>query len=352
MASAISRHRRQRAEQHEAADDFVEQPLHHHVPIGDRPVGDVEHRHLADVGIGARAELQLVGMGRQPDVDRQHPQFLQHLQDAALRRNRQREDHQIDARAPSEFHQVIDRAELALAGAFHAGAIVAAVIEQPDDLDAAVLLPPQLLDHMRAGFAAADDHRAAGEAAFLRPFAHGQETPCRREIISAASPTDVEGAEPYAREHFAGLGEERRADDDEEHQRPGRGEPHVLLLVAAEGLHLIDVGGLEGEHRQHRDAQGREQIAPDEAVELFEVGRIDQKADHDDERELAHAHETCEHDRRDRSGLRLGGDCERFRRQRMRLAGALARQRACAFNHRGGVRFGDARARFRCHSCT
>ena len=64
---------------------------------------------------------------------------------------------------------------------------------------------------------------------------------------------DVEGAEPDAREHVAGLGEERRADDDQKHDRPRRGEPHVLLLVAAERLHLIDVGGLEGEHRQHGD---------------------------------------------------------------------------------------------------
>ena len=109
-----------------------------------------------------------------------------------------------------------------------------------------------------AGLAAADDHRAAGEAAFARPFAHQQEQQLARgdQRDQAA---DIEAAEPDAREHLAGFGEERRADDDQEHHRPGRGEPHVLLLVAAEGLHLVDVGGLEGEHRQQRDGEDRDE---------------------------------------------------------------------------------------------
>ena len=125
--------------------------------------------------------MQLVGVGGEADVERQHPQFLQHLQDAVLRRDRQREDHQIDARAAAELDQVVDAAELGLAGAFGAGAVVTAVVEQADDLDAGILLPMQFFDHVRAGFAAADDHRAAGEAAFARPFAHQQEQHLARD---------------------------------------------------------------------------------------------------------------------------------------------------------------------------
>ena len=92
-----------------------------------------------------------------------------------FRRDRQREDHEVDARAPAEFDQIVDGAELALAGAIGAAAIVAAVVEQADDVDAGVLLPAQFLDHASAGIAAADDDRAAGETAFARPFAHEQE---------------------------------------------------------------------------------------------------------------------------------------------------------------------------------
>ena len=72
--------------------------------------------------------------------------FLQHLQDAAFRRDRQREDHQIDARAAAEFDEIVDGAELALAGAIGAAAVVAAVVEQADDLNAGVLLAAQFLD--------------------------------------------------------------------------------------------------------------------------------------------------------------------------------------------------------------
>ena len=59
--------------------------------------------------------------------------------------------------------------------------VVAAVVEQADDLDAGILLPLQLLDDVLAGLAAADDHGAAGEAAFARPFAHQQEQQLARD---------------------------------------------------------------------------------------------------------------------------------------------------------------------------
>ena len=149
---------------------------------------DVEHRHIADVGIGARAEPQLVGVRGEPDVDRQHPQLLQHLQDAVFRRDRQREDHQVDAGAPCKLDEIVDGAELAFAGAFDAGALVAAVVEQADDLDAGVLLLVQFLDHVAARRAGADDDRAPVEAAFARPLAHQQEHHAGAKAMSATKP--------------------------------------------------------------------------------------------------------------------------------------------------------------------
>ena len=103
------------------ADDLVEQPFHHDVPIGDRAIENIEHRDVADIGIGARTKPQFVGVGGEPDVDRQHPQLLQHLQDAAFRRDRQREDDEIDAGVAGELDEVVDGAELGNAVAARRG---------------------------------------------------------------------------------------------------------------------------------------------------------------------------------------------------------------------------------------
>ena len=130
-------------------------------------------------------------------------------------------------------------------------AVVAAVVEQADDADVGVALVAHRADQRLAGFAAADDGGAPVEPAFAGPAPHQEEQrAAEREQRDQAD--DVEAAEPDARELVAGLGEERHADHDQEHHRPRRGEPEVLLLVAAERLHLVDVGDLERQHRQHR----------------------------------------------------------------------------------------------------
>src|SRR5689334_5521417 len=83
------RHDGQRDQQRERADHAIEQPFHHEIPVGDRRLENVEGWHLAQIGIGAGTKPQLVGVRRQPDVDWQHPQFFQHLENARFRRNRQ-----------------------------------------------------------------------------------------------------------------------------------------------------------------------------------------------------------------------------------------------------------------------
>ncbi len=40
----------------------------------------------------------------------------------------------------------------------------------------------------------------------------------------------------------------------------------MCLLVPAEGLHLINVGDLEGQHRQERNAEKGGEVIPGEAV--------------------------------------------------------------------------------------
>ena len=242
-------HRRQRQQQHDGADDAVEQPLHHQVPVGDRRLEHVERRHLAEIGIGAGTEAQLVGVRGEADVDRQHPQLLQHLQDARLGRDRQREQHEVDAGAAGEFDDVVDLAELRAAGAGVERAAVVAVVEHAEHVDvgmsscafsASTSFSPLLVG--------ADDDGAAVEPALARPAAHhrAQHQPLGDQRGQA---DEEERREPEPRNLAAELGEERGADEQQEHERPGRDHPRHLPELAAEHLHFVDVGGLEADHR-------------------------------------------------------------------------------------------------------
>ena len=85
-------------------------------------------------------------MGRQADVDRQHPQLLQHFENARLRRDRQREQHEVDAGAAGEFDDVVDLAELRVAGAGVERAIVVAVVEHAEHVDVGIGLCVERLD--------------------------------------------------------------------------------------------------------------------------------------------------------------------------------------------------------------
>ena len=324
---AVDQHHRRGRDQHQRADDLVEQPFHHDVPVRDRLVEHVEHRDVADVGVGARAEAQLVGMCRQADVDRQHPQLLQHLQDARFRRDRQREDHQVDAGAAREFDQIVDRAELEKPGHHIGRAFVAAIVERADDADVTVALRRDRVDQRSALLVGADDDGAPFEAALLGPAPH-HEKQRAAEHDQHDQPGDVERAEPDARELVAGLGEERDADDDQEHDRPGRREPEILFLVTAEGLHLVDVGSLERERRNRRDRDDGEGVVPLEAVERDDIGDVGRKADQHHQTEFDQPNRAGKHDRRIGRRGRLRCDRLRGRRQRARCRAGRLRRRA------------------------
>ena len=138
----------------------------------------------ADVGIGARAEAQLVGVRREADVDRQHPELLQHLQDAALGRDRQREDHEIDAGAAREFDEIVDACR-ACGRPAHDGrrAVVAAVVEHADDADVGVALRARArVISASPRLAAADDDGAAVEPALAGPAPHDAEEEQARAV--------------------------------------------------------------------------------------------------------------------------------------------------------------------------
>ena len=180
-----------------------------------------------------------------------------------------------------------------------AAALVAAVVEHADDAHVGIALRGKRPDQRFAVASGADHDGAAVEPALPRPAPHQQEqrAPERDQRDQAEH---VEAAEPDARELIAGLGEERHADGDQKHHRPRRGEPHILLLMAAERLHLVDVGGLEGEHRQQRDADDGGDVVPGKAVDRNDVADIERKSDQRDQREIR----SCGQSRRARSANR------------------------------------------------
>ncbi len=224
-------------------------------------------------------------------------------------------EHQVDAGAAGELHQVVHRAEFRAAGDGGRGPLVAAVVEHADDADVGVLLRSDRLDQRIAALVCANHDGAPVEPAFAGPAAHEQEQRAA-EADQHDQTDDVERAEPYAGEFRTGLGEEGRADHQQEHDRPGRGEAEILLLVAAKGLHLVNVGGLERQQRQGGDAQDRGDVMPFEPVDRNHVGEIDRKSHHHRDGEFEHPDDARDHDRRPGCRDRLRGDLEGGGRER------------------------------------
>ena len=98
-------------------------------------------------------------MGGEADIDRQHPELLEHLQDAALGGDRQRENHKIDARPPREFDEIVDGTELARAVGSVRRAVLAAVVEQSDHANVGIALFADRSRQCLAGRAAASSAR-------------------------------------------------------------------------------------------------------------------------------------------------------------------------------------------------
>ena len=195
----------------------------------------------------------------------------------------------------------------------------------------------------RFTLAVATDHdRAAVEPAFLGPAPDQEEQPAP-EGDQREQPEHIERAEPGAGELIARLGEEGNADGDEKYHRPGGGEPHILLLVSAEGLHLINVGHLEREHRQDRDAENGREVIPGEAVARHDVADVNREADRGDQGRLDEANEPGEHDGRislliGLLGERAGGGRKLVRLRVLRVA--ARRRRNGGVNRRSGFENG------------
>ena len=163
------RHDRRNQQQNECAGEPIEQPLHHLIPVSDRGLENVEGGDLAKIGIGAGPEAEFVVVCGQPDIDRQHPQLLQHLENARFGGNRQGEQHEVDARAPREFHDIVDLPELGAACAGILGASVVAVIEYAENAQVRIVLGVEQFNQFFTALVGSDNDRASVQSALARP---------------------------------------------------------------------------------------------------------------------------------------------------------------------------------------
>ncbi len=139
------------------------------VPVRQRLVHHGQHGHAADVGIGVLAQAQLGAQRRDADVDREREQPLQDLHKALLGVSGTGDDQEVDAGIAAEVRQLLEVAELGIAADAVGGALVEAVVEDAEDGELLHLVVLEGGDQLLGLRSAADDHRAAHEAAGRGP---------------------------------------------------------------------------------------------------------------------------------------------------------------------------------------
>jgi len=202
---------------------------------------------------------------RETDVDRQHPQLLQKLEEPVLGRDRQRHDKQIDARHAAELDQLGDGTEPRVAGDDRRRAIVMAIVEDAADVDVVARLGLESVDQQLGRPAAADDHCPPFEPPVGRPAAQGGGKPGAEEDEGGKT-RNVPGREPIAREGFPDPGQKGRDGDRAEDQRPGSEHaPGLRQPGAVERRNRIAAGELDEDNREQRSADDRHGVPGVEA---------------------------------------------------------------------------------------
>ena len=146
--------------------------------------------------------------------------FFSIVENAGLGRDRQREQHEVDAGAARQFDDIVDLAELGAAGAGIHRAVVVAVVEHAEHLDVGIILDLERPDQLFAVLVRAHDDGAAIEPALTGPAAYqrAQKQPPGHEC---RDPCEEKCREPEPRNFAAELDDEGCADEQQEHERPG-----------------------------------------------------------------------------------------------------------------------------------
>ena len=273
-------------------------------------------------------------MGRKPDVDGEHPELLEELQQPALRGQRQRHDEQVDTRLPPEGDEIGDAAELPVPGDARRRALVLPVVEDAADADVVVRLRGQRRDQVLGRLAAADDDGAALEQSLAGPAAH-HAGKADTEAGEGDEPGHVPGGEPDAGEGVAHLGEERRDREQGEDQRPGAIDPADLRPGAAQRRDRVAARELDEDDGHQRGAEHGDGVEGAEARIAPDIEGIEREAAEGGDGEFDEPGEAGDEDRGERAAPEAVGD-------RLRLGRKLRvrrRRRACddAGRHRLGV---------------
>src|SRR6185312_1169898 len=100
-------------------------------------------------------------MGAEPDVDGQHPELLQDLQQSGLGGQGKGNGEEIDPRAAGEVDELGDGPELAVGTDGRRRAAVVTIVEDADDVDIASIGGFQCLDQAPGRLATADQDATA-----------------------------------------------------------------------------------------------------------------------------------------------------------------------------------------------
>ena len=187
-------------------------------------------------------------MGRQANVDRQHPQLLEHAENPRLGRNGQREQHQIDTCAARKLDDIVDLAELGNARTAIHDAVVMAIVEHAEHIDVGIVLGFERLHELLAILVRANDDGAAIEPALARPLAH--ERTQDRAARPSAPPDQrkrttrarhAKFRRPCSTKKDAPMNSRNASVQDDVSRRQ-------LAKLPSEDLDIVDFGGLEAHH--------------------------------------------------------------------------------------------------------
>src|SRR4029077_4569467 len=92
------------------------------------------------------------------------------------------------------------------------------------------------------------------------------------------------------------LCKERYADEQQKHERPGRDHARHLAKLATEDLNVVDIGGLEADHRGERHHEDGSDIFPAKAGEGSHIAQIKRNPDQAQQGKIDEAYRTGDHD--------------------------------------------------------
>ena len=156
-----------------------------------------------------------------------------------------------------------------------------------------------------------------------------------RSVDEGGEADEEKRREPEPRHLAAEFGEKGRADEQQEHEGPGRDHPRHLPELTAEHLHFVDVGGLEADHCGHGHAEDGGDVFPVKAAARNDIAEIERDADHADQQEIGEPYAARDHDRRIGAVHFLVGHGKGGRRQ---PTPAFERRAVGGSGHRGGCR--------------